>query len=195
VTGYRRWKISGQYPVIFAAIRLHYYPTMPLDLPRGRPRACLVGACALVLGLVLAAPWAAHRGSWAAPLLYAVFDPVCHQLAERSFQLWNEPLAVCHRCTGLYLGMALGVALWPAFPVAARRLLERPRAIVLFALPLAVDAVLLANTPVSRFATGLIAAVPAALLPLAAVADLARRVRSRSAPWPRTETTAPGGAR
>jgi uncharacterized membrane protein len=165
---------------------------MPLDLPRGRLRACLVGACALVLGLVLAAPWAAHHRSWLAPLLYAVFDPVCHQLSERSFQLWNEPFAVCHRCTGLYLGMALGIALWPAFPIAGRRLLERPRAILLFAIPLAIDAVLLDNTPASRFTTGLIAALPAALLPLAAIADLARR--ARSAAWASPEETSPGGA-
>jgi uncharacterized membrane protein len=160
---------------------------MPLDPLRGGLRACLVGACAFVLGLMLAAPWAAHRGSWLAPLLYAVFDPVCHQLAERSFQLWNEPFSVCHRCTGLYLGMALGIALWPVFPVAARRLLERPRSIVLFAIPLAIDAVLLSNTPASRFATGLIAALPVALLALAAIADLARR--ARSATWARSAKT------
>jgi uncharacterized membrane protein len=164
---------------------------MPLDLPRGGLRACLVGACALVLGLVLAAPWAAHRGSWLAPLLYAVFDPVCHQLSERSFHLWNEPFAVCHRCTGLYLGMALGIALWPAFPMAGRRLLERPRTIVLFAIPLAIDALLLDNTPASRFATGLIAAFPVALLPLAAIADLA--LRARRATWPRSAKTPAGG--
>ena len=143
------------------------------------------------MGLVLAAPWLAHRDSWLAPLLYAVFDPVCHQLSERSFHLWNEPLAVCHRCTGLYLGMAVGIALWPVFPVAARRLLERPRAIVLFAIPLAIDALLLDNTAASRFTTGLIAAFPAALLPLAAIADLARRAKRVA--WIAPETTAPGG--
>jgi uncharacterized membrane protein len=169
---------------------------MPPDLPRGRLRACLVGACALVLGLVLAAPWTAHRGSWLAPLLYVVFDPVCHQISERSFHLWNEPFAVCHRCTGLYLGMALGIALWPgrarrAIPAAARWVLARPRAIVLFAIPLAIDALLLDNTPASRFATGLIAAFPVALLPLAAIADLARR--ARTATWSRTDTTASQG--
>jgi uncharacterized membrane protein len=164
---------------------------MPLDLPRGRLLACLTGACALVLGLVLAAPWAAHRASWFAPLLYAMFAPVCHQIAERSFHLWNEPFAVCHRCTGLYLGMTLGVALWPAFPVAARRLLERPRAALLFAIPLAIDAVLLTNTPASRFATGLIAAIPVALLPLAAIADLERR--ARSAACARPQQTVGGG--
>ena len=140
---------------------------------------------------MLAAPWAAHRGSWIAPLLYAIFDPVCHQIAERSFHLWHEPLAVCHRCTGLYLGFALGIVVWPALPKAAARLLERPRTIVLFSIPLAIDAVLLANTTASRFATGLIAAFPVALLVLAAVADLARR--REHGPWPHSEEAAHEG--
>jgi uncharacterized membrane protein len=155
---------------------------MPFDRPRGGLWACLIGACALGLALVLAAPWAAHRGSWIAPLLYAFFDPVCHQIAERSFHLWHQPFAVCHRCTGLYLGFALGIVVWPTLPIAATRLLERPRTIVLFSIPLAIDAVLLANTPASRFATGLIAAFPVALLVLAAAAELARRM-TRGA-WP-----------
>ena len=50
---------------------------------------------------------------------------------------------------------------------------------------------LLDNTPASRFATGTIAAFPAALLPLAAVADLVRRAGATV--WTRSETTAPGG--
>jgi len=141
-------------------------------------RAALVAVCAVGLGLVIAAPWAAHRGSWIAPFLYAVFDPVCHQIPERSFHFWHHPLAVCHRCTGLYLGFTLGAVLWPAFPRAAARLLARPRSILLFAIPLAIDAVVLVNTPASRFATGLVAGAPVALLALAAVEQIARpRVR------------------
>ncbi len=155
---------------------------MPFDRPRRGPWACLVAACILGLGLVLAAPWATDRGSWIAPLLYAIFDPVCHQIPERSFHLWHQPLAVCHRCTGLYLGFALGILAWPALERAAARLLERPRTIVLFSIPLAIDAMLLANTAASRFATGLIAAFPVALLVLAAVADLTRPRRSITRP-------------
>jgi uncharacterized membrane protein len=172
-----------------------YYRAVPFDnraLPRGGPRAWLTLTFLAGLGLVIAAPWLAHRGSWLAPLVYAIFDPVCHQIAERSFHLWHEPLAVCHRCTGLYLGFALGIAIWPSFPTAARRLLARPRMILLFAAPLAVDAVLIANTGASRFVTGLVAAFPVALLALAAVAQLLE-ARSRTASLDAT-TPAPRGA-
>jgi uncharacterized membrane protein len=162
------------------------------DLRRG-PRACLMAVCAVGLGLVAAAPWAAQQGSWLAPLLYAIFEPVCHQIAERSFHLWGEPLAVCHRCSGLYLGFALGIALWPAFPAAADRLLARPRAILLFTIPLALDALAFANTPASRFTTGLVSAFPIALFALAAIAQLARS--KRGAAWPPPGDTAQGALR
>ena len=148
---------------------------MPSTLPRGGRglHSALALASITGLGLVLAAPWAVHRGWWTAPLLYAVFDPVCHQIAARSFHAWGEPLAVCHRCSGLYLGFALGIACWPFAPGAAARLLDRPRWIVAFAAPLALDAVLLSNVAASRFGTGLVAAFPVALLALAAAAQLA----------------------
>ena len=136
---------------------------MPLDnqwLPRGAPRAWLTLVFLAGLTLVVAAPWLAHRGSFIAALLYTLFDPVCHQIPERSFHLWHEPFAVCHRCTGLYLGFSLGIALWPAFPAPAGRLLARPRVILLFAIPLAIDALLITNTASSRFLTGLVASFP-----------------------------------
>lgn len=138
----------------------------------GKSRWLLAGGCALGLSLVALAPFAAHRGLATADLLYRAFDPVCHQLAARSFHLWGEPLAVCHRCTGLYLGFLLGVVLWPRLARAGRRLLAAPRWILLFFAPMAIDVALLGNVPASRFLTGLLAAFPVALLALAALAQL-----------------------
>jgi len=40
-------------------------------------------------------------------LVYAIGSVVCHQKPERSFHLWGAQLAVCARCTGIYLGAAL----------------------------------------------------------------------------------------
>ena len=168
---------------------------MPLDnrlLPRGAPRAWVTLAFLGGLGLVVAAPWLMHRGSWLAPLLYALFDPVCHQIPERSFHLWHEPFAVCHRCTGLYLGFALGIAFWPSFSAPAGRLLARPRMILLFAIPLAIDAVVIANTATSRFITGLVASFPVALFALAAIAQLTA-ARWRDIPMNEANTS-PRGA-
>jgi uncharacterized membrane protein len=33
---------------------------------------------------------------------------VCHQLPERSYQLWTAQMPVCARCAGIYFGAVLG---------------------------------------------------------------------------------------
>jgi uncharacterized membrane protein len=52
---------------------------------------------------------------------------VCHQRDERSFHLYGERLAVCGRCTGLYLAGAIGaLAAWLGggrVPARTRRLM------------------------------------------------------------------------
>ena len=35
----------------------------------------------------------------------SVFSQLCHQLPERTFYLWGNPLAFCSRCTGFYGGI------------------------------------------------------------------------------------------
>ncbi len=41
--------------------------------------------------------------------IYQFFSPLCHQLDSRSFSLFGHPLAVCARCTGIYLGFLAGL--------------------------------------------------------------------------------------
>jgi uncharacterized membrane protein len=36
--------------------------------------------------------------------LYFIFEPVCHQIPERSILINSEPLAVCSRCFAAYVG-------------------------------------------------------------------------------------------
>ena len=49
-------------------------------------------------------------------LVYLAGSLVCHQLSERSFHLSGIQFPVCARCTGLYLGGALGMAMLFALP-------------------------------------------------------------------------------
>ncbi len=39
----------------------------------------------------------------------AVGYAVCHQIAERSFQIDGQPISLCARCTGMYIGAFLGI--------------------------------------------------------------------------------------
>ncbi|MFZ1080735.1 MAG: DUF2085 domain-containing protein [Candidatus Kryptoniota bacterium] len=50
-----------------------------------------------------------------ADLFYKFFQPVCHQMDERSFHVFGYKLAVCSRCSSLYYGLTLGIALYPLF--------------------------------------------------------------------------------
>src|ERR1041384_3751425 len=86
--------------------------------PRVRARliyAALLAGTLVWLGLIWAAPWLAarHHYTWAL-LIYGSFSAVCHQLPERSFHLLGFPLAVCARCTGIYLGALTGLLLYPS---------------------------------------------------------------------------------
>ena len=72
---------------------------------------------AATLGWAAALPLAAfaasrpHASLWYAFafIVYGVGSIVCHQLPARSFHLWAAQMAVCARCTGIYVGAALGV--------------------------------------------------------------------------------------
>lgn len=136
----------------------------------------LVGGSTIWAALTLVAPFAATRELSAAAWIYAFFDVICHQRAERSFHLFGEPLAVCHRCLGLYLGFPLGVLILPRLSWLRDRLAAAPRLLLLFFAPMAVDVALgvlwNANVWASRFSTGLFAALPVGLLAWLAVAEL-----------------------
>jgi uncharacterized membrane protein len=69
-----------------------------------------VAACSWTAAVVVSA--LAHT---AAPTIAHIVDLVgslvCHQREERSFHLFGQQLAVCGRCTGLYLSGTLGAML------------------------------------------------------------------------------------
>jgi hypothetical protein len=82
---------------------------------RRHAAAIVVAVAAVVwLGLLVLAPWimshapARSFAFRAATVVYLAGGTVCHQRAERSCHLWETPLPVCGRCTGLYAGAAAG---------------------------------------------------------------------------------------
>lgn len=76
-------------------------------------------AAVATLGLLLAALAPPFVGPGTEAVLMGAFRPLCHQLSSRSFAVDGTPLAVCHRCTGIYLGLAVGVI--AVFPFVRRR--------------------------------------------------------------------------
>ena len=90
------------------------------------------------------------------------FAPVCHQAPSRSPHVGGVPIALCDRCSGIYLGLVVGVtitgwgdSLWAALGRQGRYLLLGSL------VPLGVDWIgpilkLWSNGPMSRALTGLL---------------------------------------
>ena len=146
------------------APRLLVSPRAPARLGWG------IGTAVAALFVALAAAPAVLEGA-AGHVVHAAFGWLCHQDPDRSFALAGSSVALCHRCSGIALGVLAGmlaapVALRPAL-AAGRRLLGRvPRrhrtlaAAGLAAVPTALDWTVgalgvWANTPASRVTTGL----------------------------------------
>lgn len=131
-------------------------------IPRRSPRYLLLLALATTWILAVTAPVLHSVGSLSGDWLYLFFSPICHQSPDRSFFWMGRQLAVCHRCFGIYLGFWVGILLLPILRGLLKWLLLRPRRILLFVLPMALD-VVLDNHAASRFLTGFVAGFPAAL--------------------------------
>ena len=95
-------------------------------------------------------------------LIKAFFQPVCHQIPDRSFAIDGIVLPVCHRCTGLYTGAWLSIFLYPWLHRALNTRLPLRTLFFLGIAPAALDWGLHLlgiwhNVPLSRVLTGGIA--------------------------------------
>lgn len=140
----------------------------------------------VVCVLTVAAPLLLARGEPGALPLYWGFSFFCHQLPGRSFTLAGLPLAACHRCVGIYLGLFAGaVAPAPRFPGSAR---ARRRWLLAALLPALVDAALARaglwpGSPWSRTGSGIFLGYMISTLLVRAPAESSGR-RPRGAPRP-----------
>lgn len=148
--------------------------------------AALTVPAALWTAALFAAPFA-HAGGHdqAAILSRLFFSPVCHQDAARSFLLWDWPLNVCHRCTGIYIAFTLTLFVFPWL----RRSgifdsFSLPR-LAIFIVPLLLDYLLDVagvwhNSPSSRAISGIVAGTGLALFTLPAWMEFWTAWRNRS---------------
>lgn len=140
----------------------------------------MVAVTLACVSLIMIAPLAlAHGHSSLAHAIYSFFSLLCHQMPERSLDLDGHQFAVCSRCTGIYAGFAFGVVLYPLVRSLRRR--DAPPLIWLCAvvLPITIDFALgffgiWENTHVSRFATGALFGVVAAIFVVAGALDLSQ---------------------
>lgn len=122
-------------------------------------------------------------------LVRQAFAPVCHQLPARSFAIGGVPLAVGHRCFGIYAGLAAGALAWPMLSARIEAQVGRRAGLLIVAAsaPAAMDwglgvAGFWANTTLTQTATGaLLGAAMGVLLARATEQALARRTGAAKA--------------
>ncbi|HUR97184.1 MAG TPA: DUF2085 domain-containing protein [Pyrinomonadaceae bacterium] len=116
--------------------------------------------------------------------IYTFFSYICHQIPERSFSLWGHQLAVCSRCSGVYLGLLGGMLIYPLWRTVDE-IEPIPRFWLFLALvPITVDWSLTIfgfweNTHASRLITGLILGAACATFIVPALVEIVRNFSYR----------------
>jgi uncharacterized membrane protein len=100
----------------------------------------LLGASLFVVGIFVA-PILDETATPGAELARAPYTPLCHQMEERSLTFVDHPLAVCARCTGLYVGGLAGLFLALCF-AGVRAARPGPLWLLALSLPSLVDVLL-----------------------------------------------------
>ncbi len=70
-----------------------------------------------------------------------LFSITCHQLPQRSFEIWGNQMVVCSRCTGIWFFLQIGELLLILMAPSRKKIIH-PVIIALFVLPIAVDGLL-----------------------------------------------------
>jgi uncharacterized membrane protein len=112
------------------------------------------------LAAIFAAPMLMADGRpLSAMIIYRGLSGICHQIPDRSFHLYGLPLAVCSRCTGIYIGFAVGLMLYPFVRSLRDQTMPSRNWLIAAGFPMLIDfgggfLGLFQNTFVSRAATG-----------------------------------------
>lgn len=109
--------------------------------PQSRPANPRLRWAIAVIAALMLATWLLHTPPGLLGKADAIGYAVCHRISDRSFHLDGRPLALCARCSGMYLGALLGLVY--QFRIGGRRSGWPKRSIlvtlVVFALIFAID--------------------------------------------------------
>jgi uncharacterized membrane protein len=123
-----------------------------------------------ILGASALCSWAIAEG--ASMRWRLLFRVMCHGIVTRCLTLFDVPMPICARCTGIYLGMLAGIAAFLVVPWAREKAMRIAAFIAVT--PLAIDGLtqfvgLRESTNTLRMATGIAAGVAFSMWVLSAV--------------------------
>jgi uncharacterized membrane protein len=94
---------------------------------------------ALWCGGIVLAPSLSTTLPGVSSFLYSFYSPICHQIDARSFHLFGEKIGVCSRCSSIYFGFLLSLALYPFFRKLQAPAFPQRHWIALAVLPMLID--------------------------------------------------------
>ena len=117
---------------------------------------CLATLALIILTSSVTATFAIAHGAPA--MLRWPFKIMCHGIPHRCLTIFDTPMPICARCTGIYVGFLSGLLLFPMFRRASERVMRIVMTVV--AVPMLIDGVTQAaglreSTNPLRLATGL----------------------------------------
>jgi uncharacterized membrane protein len=124
--------------------------------------------------LIVLAPVLKYSEISFAEYFYFLFEPVCHQIPERSMLINSEPMAVCTRCFAIYSG----VLIFLLFTIIRKKIIYlNPNIVIIFLVPTIIDFLLekfglYVNVPEIRILTGLLFGMSIIYLILYSIIDL-----------------------
>jgi uncharacterized membrane protein len=123
-----------------------------------------------ILGASTLCSWAIAEG--ASMRWRALFRVMCHGIVTRCLTLFDVPMPICARCTGIYLGMLAGLAAFLVVPWVEEKAMRIAAFIAVT--PLAIDGLtqlvrLRESTNALRMGTGIAAGAAFAMWVLSAV--------------------------
>ncbi|XRO77580.1 DUF2085 domain-containing protein [Methanocaldococcus sp. 10A] len=71
--------------------------------------------------------------------IYTIYSPICHQLPQRSYFIFNHKMAVCARCFGIYTGVLIGMLIYPFIKKLNDSKLPHKKYLIISLIPMAID--------------------------------------------------------
>ncbi|MCZ6776500.1 MAG: DUF2085 domain-containing protein [Ignavibacteria bacterium] len=99
------------------------------------------GTAAWCAALFLAPIIAASSGPFVpvGTIFYQFFHGICHQIDGRSFHVFGQPVAVCSRCSAIYLAFLAGTILYPTVRRIGQKASPARTVLVISVLPMLLD--------------------------------------------------------
>lgn len=92
----------------------------------------------VTVALIILAPYLKYKEyNYFSEYIYQNCSFFCHQRPERSFYLWGYPLAVCARCTFIFIGILVGMGVYPVWFGKG----VNYKLVIIFSIPVLVDGV------------------------------------------------------